>query len=170
MTDKSKMTKKEKVAFLTNLDELVRLTIRGDTGEIRTRCFLKLTNLLLDNMTVANLLITQMSAVTEYLMLDGRGEEVEAFLNFLIKGVEQKQIYHFEVLEDEKEVLDLSKHTTKEDECLDLAKHISAILKSDLKPSIAVAIMDAIQTENPEMTHFTVENLSKVLCAEVENE
>ena len=54
---------------------------------------------------------------------------------------------------------------------MDLAKHLSAILKSERVPHLAGVIIDELEKENPSMTHFTVENLSKFLCEEgAENE
>lgn len=71
-----------------------------------------------------------------------------------------------------KEVLDLSNHSTKEDECLDLAKHLSAVMLNKNTPaSVYNALAHELTDQNvPEETYYSPENLAKILCKENQDE
>lgn len=73
---------------------------------------------------------------------------------------------------NEEKVLDLSNHTTAEDECIDLAKNISAILNSTKTP---VRLYDAIAEtlctfDTPTEYLNSPEHIAKLLCPEDKNE
>lgn len=69
--------------------------------------------------------------------------------------------------EEAEEVLDLSKHSTKEDECLDLAKHLSAVISNDqTPPAISRQIKTALTERNAKIKQFTPEKIAETLCLE----
>ena len=92
------MINKERKEFIKKLDETTRRVLCGETIQERTKAFIQLTNTVYDTRPI-NLLLTQITAIGELMMAEGKGEDAEALFSNLIKNLKNGKGFRLEVSE-----------------------------------------------------------------------
>ena len=92
------MINKERKEFIKKLDETTRGVLCGETIQERTKAFIQLTNTVYDTRPI-NLLLTQITAIGELMMAEGKGEDAEALFSNLIKNLKNGKGFRLEVSE-----------------------------------------------------------------------